>query len=112
MRESAGNSSFQEILIEKNFPFETRRKVCGTDEHRGTGKIEHEADRRLLCQLLQGVRVSRINIRLFREKLVPLKHGQYHQPIFKHLVNDAVIPLDQFTNIIARKFRHFTACKL
>ncbi len=62
MSESARNSLFQEILIEKNFPFETKRIACGTDEHRGTDKIEHEADRRLLYQLLQGLGVSRINI--------------------------------------------------
>ena len=62
MSESARNSLFQEILIEKNFPFETSQRECGADNHHHPGRAEHEADRRLLCRLLQRPGVSRIDI--------------------------------------------------
>jgi hypothetical protein len=41
-------------------------------------------------------------IHLFpRKKVMPFKHGQYHQIVLKHLINDTVVSLDQFTDIIA-----------
>ncbi len=54
MSESARNSLFQEILIEKNFSFETRERVSGADGHRRPGKVEYDVNCRLLGQLLQG----------------------------------------------------------
>ena len=62
MRESAGNSLFQEILIEKNFPFESEKKACESNEPHCPGMADHEAARRLLGQPLQGLGVSRIDI--------------------------------------------------
>jgi len=46
-----------------------------------------------------------------REKSMSLKHGQDHQTILKHLVYNAVVSLDQFTDFVAHEFRHFTARK-
>jgi hypothetical protein len=62
MSESARNSLFQEILIENNFPFETKQKACGANDYLHPGKAELEAGRSLLGQLLQGLGVSRIDI--------------------------------------------------
>ena len=32
---------------------------------------------------------------------MPFKNGQYHQAILKHLINNTVVSLDQFTDIFA-----------
>ena len=41
----------------------------------------------------------------FRKEVMSFKHGHYHQTILKHLINNAVVSFDQFTDIIAHKFR-------
>ena len=41
-------------------------------------------------------------IHLFpREKMMSFKHGQYHQTILKHLINNTVVSLGQFPDIVA-----------
>jgi hypothetical protein len=58
------------------------------------------------------LRVSgRVIHRFFRKKAVPFKHCQNHQAVRKYLVDDAVIPLDQFADIVTGKFGHLAAGK-
>jgi len=48
---------------------------------------------------------------VIREKVMALKYGQDHQTILKHLVYNAVVSLDQFTDFVAHELRYFTARK-
>jgi len=48
---------------------------------------------------------------VIREKGMAFKYGQDHQTILKHLVYNAVVSLDQFTDFVAHEFRYSTARK-
>ena len=56
--------------------------------------------------------IGPMSLNLFlREKLMAFKHCQYYQTIRQHLINNTVIPLNQFTYIFTGKFGDLTTCK-